>query len=274
MGYLDNKLAQFVAGAFDEEIQADITKHAWISGVIMALPTFGLSTIIQAANLWYMYSKICDYSGVPFSQHFWKNVKVGVISNYIGYLLCDLVVSLIPIVGNLSGLFLGKAITAGQASVFVKVLKARYGDQVRSNVSYQAGFANMVGYDGAASAAIPAQPTYYSDAQIEAARNTLAEDSRKKAIWATVWLVVSSLITYFSWNYCHTHDYEHTTQEDLWLLGETTVHHTHWGWVWWGFVFIVFAIVTLVFVYRTISKWRDYNKLKNMPLQEFRNTYF
>ena len=136
-------IESFVDGAFDNEIKSAIRTRAVIAGIVMAVPLWGLETVIYFICLWGTYKKICDIGHVPFRENFIKNVLSGIITNVLVTFVLGLVMDLIPVVGWVASFALGYISLYLSAMGFVKVLKKFHGNKLKTDLNIQRGLAQL-----------------------------------------------------------------------------------------------------------------------------------
>lgn len=139
------KIEQFVEGALDDKIKAAVRTKALIGGVCMAVPLWGLETVVYAICLWGTYRKISEISGVPFHKNFIRNVISGFIVNIIITFILCMLLDFIPVVGWIGSFAVGYASLYLSAMGYVKALKVAHGDKAKSDLNIQRGmeFAKM-----------------------------------------------------------------------------------------------------------------------------------
>lgn len=136
-------IERFVDGAFDSEIKKVVKTRALIAGAVMAIPLWGIETIVYFFCLWGTYKKICDIGHVPFRENFVKNVLSGIITNLIVTFGLGLLMDLIPVVGWVASFALGYISLYLSAMGYVKVLKKFHGDKLKTDLNIQRGLANL-----------------------------------------------------------------------------------------------------------------------------------
>ena len=136
-------IERFVDGAFDNEIKKAVRTRAVIAGVVMAVPLWGIETIVYIICLWGAYKKICDIGHVPFRENFVKNVLSGIITNVLVTFVLGLLMDLIPVVGWVASFALGYISLYLSAMGYLKVLKKFHGDKLKADLNIQRGMANL-----------------------------------------------------------------------------------------------------------------------------------
>lgn len=137
------KLEQFVSGALDGEIKSMLTGKAILAGICMAVPLWGLETIVYGFCLWSAYSRISDISGVPFRAHFWRNLFGGIGVNVIVTAILGFALDFIPLLGWIGSFAVGFASLYVSAMGYVKMLKAIHGDKAKSDLNFSQGIQYM-----------------------------------------------------------------------------------------------------------------------------------
>lgn len=136
-------IESFVDGAFDSEIKSAVRTRAVIAGIVMAVPLWGIETIVYFFCLWGAYKKICDIGHVPFRENFIKNVLSGLITNVIVTFVLGLLMDLIPVVGWLASFALGYISLYLSAMGYVKILKKFHGNKLKTDLNIQRGLAHL-----------------------------------------------------------------------------------------------------------------------------------
>lgn len=122
-----------------ERMTSCIKSYSWWGAVIMALPLFGLDTIIYAIVLWSMYGKISSLSGVPFSGHAMKNILGGFIVNILIVFVLNMILDCILVLGWIGCALIGYLGTKLSGQAYVEVLVQLHGrNNVREHLDYQA----------------------------------------------------------------------------------------------------------------------------------------
>lgn len=136
-------IESFVEGAFDNEIKSAVRTRAVIAGIVMAVPLWGIETIVYIVCLWSTYRKICDVGHVPFRENFVKNVLSGIITNVLVTFVLGLLMDLIPVVGWIASFALGYISLYLSAMGYVKVLKKFHGNKLKTDLNVQRGLAHL-----------------------------------------------------------------------------------------------------------------------------------
>lgn len=122
-----------------ERMTSCIKGYSWWGAVIMALPLFGLDTLIYVILLWSMYGKISSLSGVPFSGHAMKNILGGFIVNILIVFVLNMVLDFILFFGWIGSAIVGYWGTKLSGQSYVEVLVQLHGrNNVREHLDYQA----------------------------------------------------------------------------------------------------------------------------------------
>ena len=137
------KLEQFVSGALDGEIKSSVRGRALIGGICMAVPLWGIETIVYAICLWSTYGKIATYSGVPFKNNLVKNIIGGFIINIIMTFFFGMLLDFIPVVGWVGSFAVGYISLYTSGMGFVKMLKKLHGDKAKKDLNIQRGIEYM-----------------------------------------------------------------------------------------------------------------------------------
>jgi len=140
---MSTKLDQFLEGALDGKIKSAINGRAFIGGLCMAIPLWGIETIIYAICLWGCYGKISEISGVPFRNNIGKNIVAGFVVNLLVTFVLGLVLDLIPFFGWIGSFFVGYLSIKMSAMGYVEALRQFHGNRAKSKVNYQQGFASL-----------------------------------------------------------------------------------------------------------------------------------
>ncbi len=121
-----------------ERMKSCIKSYSWWGAIIMALPLFGLDTIVYAIVLWSMYGKISSLSGVPFSGNAMKNILGGFIVNIVIVFVLNMVLDFIMFFGWIGSAVIGYFATKLSGQAYVEVLVQLHGrNNVREHLDYQ-----------------------------------------------------------------------------------------------------------------------------------------
>ena len=142
-----DKIEKFMEGALDKEISAQIKRRAIVGGLCMAIPLYGLETIIYAICLWGEYGKISEISGVPFRKHAVRNIVGGFILNLIVTFVLNLIMDLIPglIISSIGGFVVGYTSLEISGMGYVKMLQRLHGKKAKADLNISGGIANLRG---------------------------------------------------------------------------------------------------------------------------------
>ena len=138
-----NSVEKFASGALDSEINAVIRKKAIIGALCMAIPLWGIETIVYAITLWGTYSKISDISGVPFRSNFIKNALSGFILNVVVTFVLGLALDFIPVLGWVGSALVGFLSIQFSGMGYVKALKLAHGRKAKKDVNIKKGISNL-----------------------------------------------------------------------------------------------------------------------------------
>ena len=130
---------QFMSGALDEKVNAEIRKRALFGALFMAIPLWGLETIAYAIVLWGTYKKISDISGVPFRKNFVKNVLSGFILNIVITFALGCVLDFIPVLGWIGSAIVGYLSILLSGMGYVKALKIAHGNNAKLDLNFKKG---------------------------------------------------------------------------------------------------------------------------------------
>ena len=139
-----SRLDQFLEGALDEELKATIRKRAIVGGLCMAIPLWGLETIIYIIALWGTYVRIAKISTVPFRDHLMKNIGGAVTINIIVSVITGLILDSLFGVGWVLSFFIGFASVSVSGMAYIKALKALHGQKSKTDIDIKQGFASMM----------------------------------------------------------------------------------------------------------------------------------
>ena len=142
-----SKIEQFMDGALDKELSAAVKKKATVGGLCMAIPFYGIETIVYAICLWNTYKKVAEVSTVPFKDHAVGNVIAGFIVNIIVTFVLGLIMELIPglIISCIGSYVVGYASLEISGMAYVKALKTIYGNKSRTDLNVTQGINQLKG---------------------------------------------------------------------------------------------------------------------------------
>lgn len=125
--------------ALSKEVSSIIKKHSIIGAICMALPFWGIETIVYMITLWTMYSSLSSKAQVPFKEHFFKNVLSGLLLNSIICLILGCILDFIPFLGWIGSAVLGYITTSVSGCGYLEVLAAIHGkDKVKERFNTSA----------------------------------------------------------------------------------------------------------------------------------------
>lgn len=137
------KLDQFLDGALDSELKSVIRKRAIIGGLCMAIPLWGIETIVYAIVLWGTYKEVSRISTVPFKDHLWQNIGGAVALNILIGIVSGIILDMIPVFGWIVQFVIGFASITISGMAYIKVLKALHGSKAKANLNVKQGLASM-----------------------------------------------------------------------------------------------------------------------------------
>lgn len=142
-----DKVEKFMEGALDQEITAQIKRKAIVGGLCMAIPLYGIETIIYAACLWKEYGEISKISGVPFKDNAVRNIIGGFILNIIITFALNLIIDLIPglIISSIGCFVVGYTSLELSGMGYVKMLKKLHGRKAKAELNISGGISNLKG---------------------------------------------------------------------------------------------------------------------------------
>ncbi|MCQ2312607.1 MAG: hypothetical protein MJZ84_04060 [Paludibacteraceae bacterium] len=132
-------IEKFMDGALDDKIKQEIRKKGLYAAICMAIPLWGIETIIYIFVLWSTYSTISKISGVPFRQNFAKNALVGFITNIVITFALGCALDFIPIAGWIGSFIVGYLSIQLSGMGYVKALKLAYGNKAKADVNFRGG---------------------------------------------------------------------------------------------------------------------------------------
>lgn len=137
------KLDQFLDGALDSELKSAIRKRSIIGGLCMAIPLWGIETIVYMAVLWGTYKEVSRISTVPFKDHLWENIGGAIVLNILIGVVSGIILDMIPVVGWVVQFVIGFASITISGMAYIKVLKALHGSKAKADLNVKQGFASM-----------------------------------------------------------------------------------------------------------------------------------
>ena len=136
-------IEKFLDGSLDDEIKTEIRKRGLIGGICMAVPLWGIETLIYAIVLWGTYAKISKISTVPFKENAVKNAIGGFVVNIIVVFLLALVLDFVPVAGWIGSFAVGYVSILLSGLGYVKMLKAMHGNRAKADLNVKSGFAAL-----------------------------------------------------------------------------------------------------------------------------------
>ena len=151
MGKLDDLSLKMVVAtikfadvALSKEVAKAVKTHSFIGAVCMAIPLFGLETIVYIWALWSMYVKISKYAQISFWQHFARNVLGAVIVNIAVALVFGIVLDFIPVIGWIGQGCIGYFSIFLSGCAYLEALARIHGkDNVSTGIDYKKGWEAM-----------------------------------------------------------------------------------------------------------------------------------
>ena len=87
-------------------------------------------------------------------------------------------------------------------------------------------------------------------------------------------LIINLAITIFCFCYCWINNATYETVEDVWLIGPSNVVNYNYGWLFCGFLFLIFLPKSVFKISKVLSIKKEMDVLENMELEDFRNSSF
>lgn len=115
--------------AAPKEIKSTINTSAWLGGLVLALPLYGLDSIIYACIIWGMYKKVANLAGIKFGGKLTRNILGGFIINLIAVFLLNIVLDFIVLFGWIGMFIAGYVITRYSGIAYLGILEAFHGSQ-------------------------------------------------------------------------------------------------------------------------------------------------
>jgi len=133
--YIDEYTNYLISEPVSKKLKSIINTRSVVCGLVLMLPTPALDEIIYAILLWSMYGKLAKEAGVPFRNHFIKNVIGGFIVNIIVVIILDSIGDILSTfaIGFVLSFIVGVAFTKLSGHMFVNQLKIFHGDKVSNN---------------------------------------------------------------------------------------------------------------------------------------------
>lgn len=135
---------KFADVALSKEVSKTVKTHALIGAICMAIPLFGLETIIYICALWGMYVKISKYAHVSFWKHFFRNVLGAVIVNIAIALAFGIILDFILVAGWIAQGCIGYFSIFLSGCAYLEALARIHGKQnVFTGIDYKKGWEAM-----------------------------------------------------------------------------------------------------------------------------------
>lgn len=126
--------------ATPREIKSAVNTKAILGGIVMAIPLWGLETVVYAFILWSMYAKVAEIAGIKFSGSIVKNVLGGFVINLICVFILNLFLDFILIFGWIGMMVAGYLATRYSGIAYLGILEQLHGKvRMRSRLDYEAG---------------------------------------------------------------------------------------------------------------------------------------
>lgn len=133
-------LGMATESAAPREIKSIVNGRAILGGIVMAIPFFGLETIIYAIILWSMYGSVANAAGIKFSGKLVTNVLGGFIINVICVFLLNFAMDLILLLGWVGMFIAGYVATRYSGIAYLGILERFHGRQnMKTGLDYDAG---------------------------------------------------------------------------------------------------------------------------------------
>ncbi len=130
-----------------KKMQSIINGRSVICGLVLMIPFPLLDEIVYGILLWTMYGKIADAAGVPFREHFVKNVVGGFIVNIISVIIIDSICDALSAIGIgfVLAFIAGVAGTQISGKMYVNQLKLFHGKKVAEHPNVRVEGAQTTG---------------------------------------------------------------------------------------------------------------------------------
>lgn len=126
--------------ATPKEIKSIVKNRAILGGAVMALPLFGLETIIYAIILWGMYASISRVAGIKFSGDLIKNILGGFIVNIVITFILNFFLDWILFFGWIGIFFAVFFATKYSGISYLFILEKFHGkNQMKTRLKYEDG---------------------------------------------------------------------------------------------------------------------------------------
>lgn len=135
---------KFADVALSKKVSSTVKRHSLVGGVCMAIPLFGLETIIYVITLWGMYVKISNYAKVSFWKHFIRNVLGAMVVNIAIALTFGILLDFIPVAGWIMNGCIGYFSIFISGCVYLEALARIHGrENVATGIDYQKGWESL-----------------------------------------------------------------------------------------------------------------------------------
>lgn len=118
---LQNQLANWGDKMFNERMAKTVRNHAFMASLCTFLPIVGFDALLFIGVLWHMYSSLCEQCGKSFGL---GSVIVGIVVNVAVYVVIDLLLALIPVIGWLGTSFIVYLQFYSSGKSYIETLKA------------------------------------------------------------------------------------------------------------------------------------------------------
>ena len=133
---MERSEAKFIASAGSalensapKELKKVVNTRAIWGGLVLALPLFGLDSIIYGCILWGMYGKIARMAGVKFSGSLVKNTIGGFILNLVITFVLNFFFDWLAVFGWIGNFILGYVATRYSGIMYLGVLETMHGSK-------------------------------------------------------------------------------------------------------------------------------------------------
>ena len=127
---------KYIDKGFSKRAKKSVTSHAVCGGIVLALPAFGLDSIVYMIILWHMYSALSGMARESFKSSRTKNFIGAFIVNIIVTIGIDLVLSFLPVLGWIGAFFVGYLSLKVSGAAYLSALELLYQGEVRERYSY------------------------------------------------------------------------------------------------------------------------------------------
>lgn len=138
------KLCRSLGMALDSaapmEIKSAIKTNSWLGGLVMAIPLWGMETILYALILWGMYKKVANIAGIKFKGQLISNVLSGFIVNLIVVFILNLLLDFIVLFGWIGMFVAGYYATRYSGIAYLGILEVFHGkDKMKTRLNKEEG---------------------------------------------------------------------------------------------------------------------------------------